>query len=81
MSVVLFIYISCITTGVDASPLMTWGTIEGTPFRLETDITPNTGPSFKMPKTTKRELLAHRLADKANKANRERKRAAEQAAR
>ena len=60
---------------------MTWGSIEGTPFHLETDVVPNTGPSFKMPKVPKREKLAHQLAEKANKANRERKKAAVQAAR
>ena len=68
-------------TGVDASPLMTWGSIEGTPLRLETDITPGHGPTFKMPKIPKREEIAHRLADKVTKSTRDRKRAAAQAAR
>ena len=69
------------TPGVDASPLMTWGSIEGTPIHLETDVVSTSAPSFKMPKPPKREALAHRLADKANKANRERKKAAAEAAR
>lgn len=60
---------------------MTWGSIEGTPFHLETDITPGPGPSFKIPKVSRREELAMRLAEKANKANRERKKAAAHAAR
>lgn len=37
--------------GVDASPLMTWGEIEGTPFRLDASDTPipkSAGPSFKV---------------------------------
>ena len=67
--------------GVDASPLMTWGTIDGTPFHLETDLTPHSGPTFKMPKAPKREELAHRLVEKAAKANKERKKAAAMAAR
>lgn len=66
--------------GVDASPLMTWGSIEGTPFHLETDVTPMPGPTFKLPKIPRREEIAFKLAEKANKANRERKKAAEQAA-
>ncbi len=66
--------------GVDASPLMTWGSIEGTPFHLDTDITPMPGPSFKLPKVPRREEIALKLAEKANKANRERKKAAELAA-
>lgn len=68
-------------SGVDASPLMTWGTIEGTPFRLETDVIPTTGPSFKMPKISRREQVAMKLAEKAAKANKERKKAAMLAAR
>ena len=46
-----------LSSGVDASPLMTWGTIEGTPFQLETDVIPSAGPSFKMPKIPKREEI------------------------
>lgn len=46
--------------GVSESPLMTWGEIEGTPFRL--DHTP--GPSFRIPEPPRRERLAHALADK-----------------
>ena len=37
--------------GVDESPLMTWGEIEGTPFQLETNETPlvpSSGPTFKV---------------------------------
>ena len=73
--------ITAVTTGVDASPLMTWGSIEGTPLHLETDVTPTPGPSFKIPKASRREELAIRLAEKASKVNRERKKAAAHAAR
>jgi len=36
--------------GVDASPLMTWGEIEGTPFQLanETPLFPSDAPAFKV---------------------------------
>lgn len=40
------------STGVAESPLMTWGEIESTPFRLDGSDTPyverNHGPSFKV---------------------------------
>ena len=61
--------------GVDASPLMTWGSIEGTPLRLGSDVTPAPGPSFKLPKDSAREQVAHKLADQVSKANRARKKA------
>ena len=67
--------------GVDASPLMTWGSIEGTPLLLETDVTPGHGPTFKIPHVPRREAIAHQLADKATKSTRERKKAAALAAR
>lgn len=73
---------SCVDpSGVDASPLMTWGSIEGTPFHLETDLTPHSGPTFKMPKTPRREEIAHKLVEKVAKATKERKKAAAMAAR
>ena len=59
--------------GVDASPLMTWGTIEGTPQLLDTDVTPAHGPAFKLPKESVREKVALKLADQVGKANRLRK--------
>ena len=62
--------------GVDASPLMAWGEIEGTPLRLETDIITTPGPTFKMPKAPKRDELAHKLADKASKSQRDKKKRA-----
>lgn len=54
--------------GVTDSPLMTWGEIEGTPFRLDgsdTPIRPSTGPSFRIVETTRREAIALELAEKA----------------
>lgn len=68
--------------GVDASPFMTWGTIEGTPFRLDVgnismDSTP--GPTFKIPEPKKREVLALKLAEKASKRHREERRQAQAA--
>lgn len=55
--------------GVGDSPLMTWGEIEGTPFRLDgsdTPVRPSTGPSFRIVETSRRENLALELAEKAS---------------
>uniref|UniRef100_A0A1A9WC46 Uncharacterized protein n=1 Tax=Glossina brevipalpis TaxID=37001 RepID=A0A1A9WC46_9MUSC len=49
------------------SPLMTWGEIEGTPFRLDGSDTPvrsNAGPSFRINETSRRENIALALAEK-----------------
>lgn len=62
-----------LSIGVDASPMMTWGTIEGTPLHLDTDIVATPGPVFKIPKTPRREVLAHRLAEKASKGQSEKR--------
>jgi len=63
--------------GVDASPLMTWGEIEGTPFRLDGSDTPvvpsGRGPVFKIPDVPRRDRLLHELAEKASKAHRDKK--------
>lgn len=70
--------------GVNESPLMTWGNIEGTPFRLDGSDTPlrgTPGPSFKIPEPPKREKLALALAEKAGERHRDRKRKALLAAR
>lgn len=45
--------------GVDASPLMTWGEVEGTPFQLDGSQTPllkkhTPGPTYRMPKLPNR---------------------------
>ncbi|KAJ8949201.1 hypothetical protein NQ318_021694 [Aromia moschata] len=59
------------------SPLMTWGEIEGTPFRLDGSDTPlprSQGPSFKMSEPPRREQLALALAEKVGEKNRDQKR-------
>jgi len=65
------------TKGVDASPLMTWGEIEGTPFRLDGSDTPlvlsGRGPVFKIPDVPRRDRLLHKLAEQASKAHRAKK--------
>ncbi|XP_046386530.1 splicing factor ESS-2 homolog isoform X2 [Ischnura elegans] len=71
--------------GVNESPLMTWGEIEGTPFRLDGGDTPRLlhatpGPSFKIPEPPKREKLALKLAEKAGQHHRDRKQKAIEAA-
>lgn len=67
------------------SPLMTWGQIEGTPFRLDGGDTPmlrsGQGPSFRMAEPPKREKLALQLAEKAGERHRDRKNKALEAAR
>lgn len=70
--------------GVAESPLMTWGQIEGTPFKLDGSDTPlvrSQGPSFKIAEPPKREKLAMALAEKAGERHRDRKLKAIQAAR
>ena len=61
--------------GVNESPLMTWGEIEGTPFRLDGSATPvrTPGPTFKIPNVPKRDRLALELADKASKSRKAKK--------
>lgn len=66
------------------TPLMTWGEIEGTPFRLDGSDTPlprSQGPSFKMAEPPRREQLALALAEKVGEKNRDRKQKAIDAAR
>ncbi|KAJ9595211.1 hypothetical protein L9F63_013498 [Diploptera punctata] len=71
--------------GVSESPLMTWGEIEGTPFRLDGGDTPIRtslqGPSFRIAEPPKREKLALALAEKAGERHRDRKLKAIEAAR
>lgn len=69
---------------MEASPLMTWGTIEGTPFRLDaSDLVPNAtpgAPNFQIPSQPKREALGHKLAEKVGQQHRAKKKLALQAA-
>uniref|UniRef100_A0A1I7XS81 Uncharacterized protein n=1 Tax=Heterorhabditis bacteriophora TaxID=37862 RepID=A0A1I7XS81_HETBA len=65
--------------GVDDSPLMTWGEIDGTPFRLDaTDIQPSIdhAPTFKMPEVPYREKIAQSINDTIAKRYREKRRTA-----
>uniref|UniRef100_A0A023F174 Putative nuclear protein es2 n=1 Tax=Triatoma infestans TaxID=30076 RepID=A0A023F174_TRIIF len=70
--------------GVNESPLMTWGEIEGTPFRLDGGDTPlrtSAGLSYFVPEPPKRERLALKLADKVGERHRDQKKKAIEAAR
>ncbi|TXG55497.1 hypothetical protein EZV62_020753 [Acer yangbiense] len=64
--------------GVDESPFITWGEIEGTPMRLETEDTPidiggsGDGPHFKIPTAPSRDVKAHELSREASRKLRER---------
>ena len=58
--------------GVDASPLMTWGGIEGTPMRLNNTPAPN----FKIPEPPRREQIAHSLVEKTSRQNRDKRKKA-----
>lgn len=63
--------------GVAESPLMTWGEIESTPFRLDGSDTPlverSHGPSFKIPEPGRRERLGLKMANEAAAKNRAKK--------
>ncbi len=71
----------------DESPLMTWGEVESTPYRLEGCDTPLTvsggagGPSFSIQNVPKRDRIAHELAEKNSKFYRDKKGKAIQKAR
>ncbi|KAJ4839701.1 hypothetical protein Tsubulata_051447 [Turnera subulata] len=64
--------------GVDGSPFITWGEIEGTPLRLEPEDTPidiggsGDGPHFKIPNPPARDVKAHSLSRDAARKLRER---------
>lgn len=51
---------------------MTWGTIEGTPVRIDSDSIVG-GPTFKIPKIPSREKIALKLADQVAKTSREKR--------
>lgn len=60
--------------GVTDTPIMTWGEIEGTPFRLDGSDTPlpqnPNGQQFKIPNLSAREKIALSLADNVAKKHR-----------
>ncbi|PAV85042.1 hypothetical protein WR25_04484 [Diploscapter pachys] len=52
--------------GVEASPLMTWGEIDGTPFRLDApdvDTSMSSAPAFKIPEVPYREQIHQKIHD------------------
>ncbi|KAI5614304.1 protein DGCR14, partial [Silurus asotus] len=63
--------------GVCESPLMTWGEIEDTPFRLDGSDTPlierTHGPAFKIPEPGRRERLGLKMANELAAKNRAKK--------
>ncbi|KAK2706243.1 hypothetical protein QYM36_016325 [Artemia franciscana] len=71
--------------GVGESPYMTWGEIEGTPFKLDgsdTPLPPHTpGPSFTIHETPLRDQIGYKLAEKVSQQYRDRKGKAIEAAR
>ncbi|KAF9592620.1 hypothetical protein IFM89_016268 [Coptis chinensis] len=63
--------------GVDESPFITWGEIEGTPLRLEQEDTPvgiggSRGPQFSIAYPSPRDVKAHSLSREAARKTRER---------
>ncbi|XP_042393021.1 splicing factor ESS-2 homolog [Zingiber officinale] len=64
--------------GVDESPFMTWGEIDGTPLRLDLEESPvdiggsSDGPHFRIPLPSSRDVKAHSLAREAARKVRER---------
>ncbi|GAV74589.1 Es2 domain-containing protein, partial [Cephalotus follicularis] len=64
--------------GVDESPFITWGEIEGTPLRLDPEETPidigggGDGPHFRIPCPPARDVKAHSLSREAARKLRER---------
>ncbi len=63
--------------GVGESPLMTWGEIEGTPFRLDGSDTPLpsslTGPAFHLQDVPERDRIGMKLAEKVARSYRDRR--------
>ncbi|KFD54161.1 hypothetical protein D918_01523 [Trichuris suis] len=69
--------------GLCESPLMTWGEIEGTPFRLDagdTQVRRTPGPNFKIPEVPLRDQLAMSMTDEISKKYRRQKKAARETA-
>ena len=64
--------------GVGESPLMTWGEIEGTPFRLDGSDTPLPSSSvgvgaFQLQPVSERDRIGHKLAEKVGQGYRDRR--------
>ncbi|XP_010524612.1 PREDICTED: protein DGCR14 [Tarenaya hassleriana] len=64
--------------GVDESPIITWGEIEGTPLRLDDEDTPidiggsADGPRYNIPSAPARDVKAHSMSREASRKLRER---------
>ncbi|GMS89412.1 hypothetical protein PENTCL1PPCAC_11587 [Pristionchus entomophagus] len=59
-----------INPGVDDTPLMTWGEIDNTPFRLDAadvEVAPAAAPAFKIPAIPAREALAQTISETLGK--------------
>ncbi|GMR42341.1 hypothetical protein PMAYCL1PPCAC_12536, partial [Pristionchus mayeri] len=59
-----------INPGVDDTPLMTWGEIDNTPFRLDAadiEVAPAAAPAFKIPAIPAREALAQTISETMGK--------------
>ena len=53
--------------GVDESPFITWGSVEGTPLRLDNESPSTTpGPSFRLSELSTRDKIALGLAERSN---------------
>jgi len=57
------------------SPLMTWGSIEDTPLKVD-EVMATPGPQFKLPKISRREEIGMKLSEKASKASSEKRKTA-----
>ncbi|EIE23988.1 hypothetical protein COCSUDRAFT_53177 [Coccomyxa subellipsoidea C-169] len=68
------------TPGVEDSPFMTWGELEGTPLRLDPEddiiLQPASGPQFRVPEASSRDALARQMGQTAAAKLRNRARAA-----
>ncbi|CAL8068563.1 unnamed protein product [Orchesella dallaii] len=67
------------TPGIEDTPFLTWGEIDGAPFRLDASDTPvsgTPGTPYKMIATSRRERLALELADKFCSSQRDEKKKA-----
>ncbi|KAK9906415.1 hypothetical protein WJX75_001485 [Coccomyxa subellipsoidea] len=57
------------TPGVEDSPFMTWGELEGTPLRLDPEddiiVQPASGPHFRVPDASSRDALARQMGQTA----------------
>ncbi|XP_042638841.1 splicing factor ESS-2 homolog [Orycteropus afer afer] len=71
------VVVSSPSTGVNESPLMTWGEVENTPLRVEGAETPyvdrTPGPAFKILEPGRRERLGLKMANEAAAKNRAKK--------